>query len=169
MKHGTRWVILGGDSSTDPKVGIPDRDTDHSGFYKYTDIPTDLYYIGEGDWDADDDGVFGEFADDRSAVNYTNAKASIGRIPVRTADEVAAYTAKVIAYEAKYPTTQFAARMVYTCPERGAYPKLRTSRKTLVEKWKGDAKEYFASNTPWDDEKPGDHDHTPANWIEMIK
>ncbi len=132
--HGTRWVILGGDSLPGGCGHVPDRDTLHPG-YRHRDIPTDVYYVSERDWDANGDGVYGEWEKDREAVDYTNPHASIGRIPVRTAADVEAYTAKVIAYETRYPPRHFAARMVCACPESGAYPKLVTSRKTIAAVW----------------------------------
>lgn len=132
LKHinemNTKWVVLGGDSQDDAGI-VPDRDTDHSECKSlpYDNIPTDLYYISETDWDTNDDGRYGVFADDLDDVSYYNPKATIGRIPVRTTEDVAAYTDKVIAYESQYPVGDFARRMVYTCPEKHAYPKLETS------------------------------------------
>ncbi|MCG8652102.1 MAG: C25 family cysteine peptidase [Pirellulales bacterium] len=168
-QHRTRWVILGGDSRGDGSSHVPDRDTHHSDFYRYEDIPTDIYYLSRGDWDANDDGVYGKFADDLEAVDYVHPNASLGRIPVRTAEDVAAYTRKVIAYESDYPVDDFAAKMIYTCPEAGAYPKLSTSKKTLEESWKpGNISQFFANRSPWDQEQPGDYDLTPANWVKMI-
>jgi hypothetical protein len=166
----TGWVILGGDSGPDNGGQVPDRDTVHRVFgKKYDDIPTDIYYVSEGDWDADDDGVYGDFKKDRDSIAYTNKKACIGRIPVRTAQDVASYTEKVIAYESKYPATKFATSMVYTCPEAGAYPKLGTSRKVLAGIWKkAELMHFFASRTPWDGDRPGDHDLNPENWVKLI-
>lgn len=167
---GTRFVILGGDSEGDGGQ-VPDRDTDHSEckMLPYDNIPTDLYYVSEKDWDANDDGVYGKFEDDMDAVTYTNPNACIGRIPVRTAKDVQAYTNKVIAYESKYPVGQFANRMVYTCPEKFAYKKLGTSTEQLAENWEnGTVSKFYGNETPWDDQKKGDHDLTSDNWVKMI-
>ena len=168
-ESGTRFVILGGDSNGDEGC-VPDRDTDHSTceMLPYDNIPTDLYYISEKDWDANGDGIYGSFEDDMEAVAYTNSEACIGRIPVRTSDDVAAYVDKVIAYESKYPIGKFANRMVYTCPEKNAYPKLATSVKNVSESWSGNVEKFFANKTPWDDQKEGDYDLTPATWADMI-
>jgi len=167
-QHGTRWVILGGDSLPGGSGHVPDRDTLHPG-YRHRDIPTDVYYISEQSWDANGDGVYGEWEKDRDAVAYTNPHASIGRIPVRTAADVEAYTAKVIAYETRYPKRDFAARMVYACPVEAAYPKLVTSRKTMAAAWgHGEALEFFGNRTPWDESEPGDHDLSPANWMRLF-
>ena len=168
--HGTKWIILGGDSRPDERGGVPDRDTKHANnFVRHEDIPTDVYYVSEQDWDADSDGVYGEWEDDADAIAYTNAQATIGRIPVRTAEDVAAYTAKIIGYESRYPTDDFAQIFVYTCPESGAYRKLTTSRNLLTAAWQqGSLVDFFAHRTPWDIDSPGDFALSPDNWIEMI-
>ena len=166
----TRFVILGGDSEGDAGH-VPDRDTDHSEckMLPYDNIPTDLYYVSEKDWDANDDGVYGSFDDDMEEVTYANPDACIGRIPVRTTEDVKAYTDKVIAYESKYPVGHFANRMIYTCPVKGAYPKLATSTKQLSENWEnGTVTKFYGNETPWDDQEKGDHDLNSANWTEMI-
>ena len=168
--HQTRWVILGGDSSEDGGV-VPDRDTDHSSCKQlpYDNIPTDLYYISETDWDANDDGKYGVFEDDLEEVSYFNKKATIGRVPVRSIADVKAYTEKVISYESEYPVGDFARRMVYTCPERHAYPKLETSMNHVNQAWDGGyVNRYFANKTPWDDKMYGDFELSPENWIDMI-
>ena len=168
--HQTRWVILGGDSSEDGGV-VPDRDTDHSTCKQlpYDNIPTDLYYISETDWDANDDGKYGVFEDDLDEVSYFNKKATIGRVPVRSVDDVKAYTEKVISYESEYPVGDFARKMVYTCPERHAYPKLETSMNHVGDAWSsGNVSRFFANKTPWDDQEYGDFDLSPDNWIDMI-
>ena len=167
---GTRFVILGGDSDGDAGL-VPDRDTDHSEckMLQYDNIPTDLYYVSEKDWDANDDGIYGSFADDIDEVVYTNPDACLGRIPVRTAADVKAYTDKVIAYESKYPVGQFANRMVYTCAEEMAYLKLGTSTKQIGEQWPtGMVSKFYNDETPWDDQAKGDYDLTPDNWAKMI-
>lgn len=166
----TRFIILGGDSEGDAGH-VPDRDTDHSEckMLSYDNIPTDLYYISEKDWDANDDGVYGSFEDDMDEVAYTNPDACIGRIPVRTVEDVEAYTNKVIAYESKYPVGHFANRMIYTCPENSAYPKLDTSTEQVGENWEnGTVTKFYGKETPWDDQKKGDYDLTSGNWVKMI-
>ena len=166
--HGTKWVILGGDSQPGGKGIVPDRDSKHPNF-RYSDIPTDVYYLSRKSWDENGDGVYGDWSVDRKSIEYTHPKASIGRIPVRTADDVNAYTKKAIDYDTKYPAKNFARRMVYTCPERSAYPKLGTSNKVLAKHWSdGKIDQFFANKTPWDKDKPGDYDLSPANWAKMI-
>ena len=166
--HGTRWVILGGDSLPGGKGHVPDRDTRHRAF-RYADIPTDLYYLSRKSYDANADGIYGDWDDDRDEVEYTHPRAVIGRIPVRTVEDVAAYTKKVIEYESAYPEDEFAQQMVYTCPERVAYPKLGTSKQEIGKVWKeGDLSQFFANKTPWDEDKAGDHDLSPSNWVKMF-
>ena len=64
-KQQTEWVILGGDSRGKKGGHVPDRDTHHEEFYKYKNLPTDIYYISKGNWDANDDGIYGP-------VSYTH-------------------------------------------------------------------------------------------------
>ncbi len=167
---GTQWVILGGDSQPGGKGLVPDRDTYHQDpLPNQKDIPTDIYYISEKDWDANGDGIYGDWANDKEAVAYTNGRVSIGRIPVRTKADVAAYTEKIVAYESNYPTSDFASQLIYTCPENSAYPKLGTSRKVLQECWDGGTcRQFFATHTPWDKDTAGDYDLSPDHWVKMI-
>lgn len=158
---GTRFVILGGDAGARGKGLVPDRDTVHATM-GYKDIPTDLYYISPKDWDADDDGVYGDWETDRDEIAYTHPKGvSIGRIPVRTAEDVAAYTAKVIAYESKYPEREFATILVYTNTVDASEPKVRRSWDNYVSKaWpQGSARRFFHT---------GDEPLTPANWATLV-
>ena len=175
LKHidemSTKFVIIGGDSEGKSGGHVPDRDTDHSKcqMLSYDNIPTDLYFISKTDWDANDDGVYGSFDKDMDAVSYFHPQACIGRIPVRTVEDVVAYTDKVIAYESRYPVGQFAHRMVYTCPEKNAFPKLETSYGEVMESWPGGRIDQFFSNkTPWDDERSGDYALDPDNFAKMI-
>ena len=170
-EQGTRWVVLGGDSLPGGKGLVPDRDTRHAlGFrLRYADIPTDLYYVTEGSWDANGDGVFGDFQNDRSAVTYESI-AAIGRIPVRTPADVAAYTAKVIGYETRYPTEKFAKKLLYTCAVPQAnYKATMLWDKYLSPEWKdGSCEKFFVNSTPWDSGRAGDYNLSPSNWVERL-
>lgn len=168
---GTRWVILGGDSQPGGKGLVPDRDTVHETMWgRTTDIPTDIYYLSPTNWDADGDGVYGEFKDDREAISYPDGKVGLGRIPVRTPDDVKAYTAKVVSYESRYPAGGFRDTMVYTCTVPGAYAKVRRSWDDQVSKALpgGQMLRFFADKTPWDTKTPGDFELNCRNWVEMI-
>lgn len=169
--EGTRWVILGGDSQPGGEGVVPDRDTVHENMWgKKTDIPTDIYYLSPTNWDADGDGVYGEFKDDREAITYPEGRVGLGRIPVRSAADVRAYTDKVVSYESNYPKGDFSNTMVYTCTVPGAYAKVRRSWDDHVSKALPDGKmsRYFAHKTPWDKDRPGDFQLNCENWIEMI-
>ncbi len=166
--QNTKWVILGGDSKG--RSGhVPDRDTHHAEFFKYKNLPTDIYYLSQRDWDTNDDGIYGKFADDMDDVDYTHPQATIGRIPVRTAQDVKDYTTKVIDYESEYPLGDFAKQMVYTCAVEHANPKLNTSKSDVRAQWtESQIQQFFVDHTPWDKEDAGDHDLVAENWLSMI-
>ena len=168
--HQTRWVALGGDCTPDGKGIVPGG---HTTFHEIEPhgIPTDIVYISPTDWDADGDGVYGEWEDDRSAITYPDGTIGLGRIPVRTADDVKAFTEKVIQYESQYPSDSFASEMVYTCTVPVAYPKVRRSWDDYVAKaWKsGSSRRYFSDETPWDKPNdPGSYDLSANNLLKLI-
>ncbi len=171
-KRKTRYIILGGDSGPKGTGLVPDRDTPHRQM-GYRDIPTDLYYTspGDKDWDANDDGVYGEWHNDMDAVAYTHpGGASLGRIPVRTAEDVAAYTDKIIAYETRYPQGDFASRIIYTNTVDGSEPKVRRSWDDYLSKaWEGGhAYRFFHTETSWDTDNPGDYSLKTDHWRDRI-
>ena len=169
-KAGTRWVVLGGDCLPDSKGHVPGgHRTVHA--QEPEGIPTDIVYLSPTDWDADGDGIHGEFKDDREAITYPDGKVGLGRIPVRTKEDVAAFTAKVKGYESKYPTDAFATNMIYTCTDRPAYAKVRKSWDDHVSTvWKaGKAGRFFSQETPWDEEgEPGSYPLSPDNLVGLI-
>jgi hypothetical protein len=170
-KHGVKWVILGGDSLLGGKGIVPHRNSVHTTMWgSEDDIPTDIYYISPTNWDADGDGIYGEFKDDRAAISYPDGSVGLGRIPVRTAADVSAYTGKVIAYESHHPGEKFSNQMVYTCTVEAAYPKVLRSWDDHVSTalGKGTVERWFS-----DKSLPGrgqfqDKDLIPANWIELL-
>lgn len=168
--HGTRWVVLGGDSLPGGKGLVPGgHRTVHA--QEPAGIPTDIVYLSKTNWDADGDGVFGEWKDDREAISYPDGSIGLGRVPVRTADDVAAFIDKVIAYESRYPTTDFAKQMIYTCTDSPAYPKVRQSWDGFLSKvWTGgNAGRFFSQETPWDKKgQPGSHQLNAENLIDLI-
>lgn len=171
-QRGVRYVILGGDSGPRGTGLVPDRDTLHPQM-RYRDIPTDLYYLspGESDWDANGDGVFGDWRNDREAIAYGHPTgAAIGRIPVRTPADVAAYTDKIIAYETRYPTRDFARRMIYSNTVNGSEPKVRRSWDDYLSGvWGGgEALRFLHTQTHWDKERSGDFALNTTNWLKVI-
>lgn len=167
--NSLKWVILGGDSLPGGEGVVPDRDTPHTAFGPpRLNIPTDIFYLSEGNWDADGDGIFGEYPDDKAAIDYS-ANITIGRIPVRTRQDVAAYTAKVIEYEVYQPSANYLNQMIYTCPVSSAEPKLESSWETIQENWPTGNRNYvFSNRSSWDKSKPGDYDLSPGNFIDLI-
>ena len=171
-RRGTRWVILGGDSRPGGAGVVPDRDTKHrlhGGRLSYDDIPTDLYYVTRASWDENGDGVFGEWSQDRAAMDYAPV-AALGRVPLRSAAEVAAYTAKVIAYESRFPGGEAARTLLYTCavPQANYKSDLLWER-NLEPAWAGGRiQRFFVDRSPWDRERAGDFDLSPRNWIARL-
>lgn len=135
-QNGTRWVVLGGDC--EPGGGsVPGG---HTTYHRQepNGIPTDIVYLSPTNWDADGDGRYGEWQDDQAAITYPDGKVGLGRIPVRTEQDVAAFTAKVKAYESQFPQNGFAERMLFTCTEQMATAKVRASwDKYIGEVWPG--------------------------------
>jgi len=169
----TQWVILGGDSEQNGKGHVPDRDTKHvvMGRMRYDNIPSDIYYISDKSWDANNDGVYGEWAKDKSAISYSNKwGTSIGRIPMKTPADVKAYTDKIIAFESHYPLNDFAQKIIYTNTVNASQPKvLRSWDGYLSKKWDGaQAIRFLHTKTSWDKKKAGDYPLSPANWKKMI-
>lgn len=161
-KHGVDTVILGGDSTPDGGL-IPDRDTFHQNMWgKDEDIPTDIYFISATSWDADGDGIYGEFKEDRKAISYPDGTVAVGRIPVRTAADVKAYGEKVSAHLKGEAIDELA----MTCEVRGAYAKvMKSGKKWIPEAWpKGKVSFFFNDMTSWDGEgERGSFDLSPKN------
>ena len=167
--HETRWVILGGDCLPGDKGRVPGgHNTVHR--QESDGIPTDIVYLSPTNWDADEDGIFGEFKDDKEAISYPDGSVGLGRIPVRTTADVAAFTDKVISYESEYPTSEFATKMIYTCTEKYAYPKVRNSWDSYLSKaWDGEMGRFFSDETPWDEEDdPGSHQLSAENLVSLF-
>ncbi|MGI9243578.1 MAG: C25 family cysteine peptidase [Verrucomicrobiales bacterium] len=145
-QHGTKWVILGGDS--EPGGGsVPGGHTTYH-TQEPQGIPTDIVYLSPTNWDADGDGRHGEWEDDRDAITYPDGSVGLGHIPVRTAEDVAAFTDKVIAYDSQYPEGDFANQMLFTCTESMATAKVRASWDKHIDKlWGGQMQRYFPDSS----------------------
>lgn len=166
--HGARWIILGADSQPSDKKGVPDRNTAHPAMGpEYSDLPTDAYFISPTDWDADDDGNYGEWPDDKDAISYSHPKAVVGRIPLRIAEDVAAYTEKVIAFERGKRSG--ADEMVLTCTVPQAYNKVLKGGGVVGQAWPaGTMHGFFSHATSWDEDSQGDFALSPENWKSKI-
>ncbi|MBU7010498.1 MAG: hypothetical protein HXS46_07390 [Theionarchaea archaeon] len=97
--HDTKYVLLGGDvEEGDPEDSVvPYRGLYVSiNGYTETDMPADMYYGHlDGDFDADDDQIYGEPNDN---VDWS-AEVAVGRAPVETVAEAEAFVNLVITYE----------------------------------------------------------------------
>jgi len=100
----TQYVILGGDGDGDGGAVIP-----HRGVYGRVgatvdeDIPCDMYYGAlDGDWDTDEDGVYGEITRIKGKrVDEADllTEVYVGRIAADNATEAANQISKIIDYE----------------------------------------------------------------------
>lgn len=93
------YVQLGGDDTIVPVrycygntgfIGIGLAQTDS--------LATDLYYAclsGNINWDSNGNNKFGEVVDDADL----NIQVNVSRLPIRTIDDIKAYTARIISYE----------------------------------------------------------------------
>ncbi len=93
---GLEWVLLAGDETV-----VPMR----LAYAGYSDNPTDPYdfqicdmYFAEldGDWDADGDGIYGEYFGDHAELT---TELFVGRLPFSDANEAKTIVDKIIAYE----------------------------------------------------------------------
>jgi hypothetical protein len=103
---GTDWVLLGGDTDVVPArqayVALSDKPY----------IPCDLYYSDlDGTWNADDDPLWGEHPSDDIDMY---ADVFVGRAPVSSPAEAAAFVTKVLTYEGAYQLpTDYQLKMLF--------------------------------------------------------
>ena len=171
IDNGTKWVILGGDSLPGDRGVVPDRDTVHiNAWGQFYDIPTDIYYISPTNWDTDKDGIYGEIIDDSSDITYPDGTIGLGRIPVRSKEDVIAYTKKVISYESNYPKGDFTNNMIYACSVEQAQPKLRRSWDDHISKVfrNGQVIRHFINRKTELGDPAEVPSLTPENWVNMI-
>jgi hypothetical protein len=93
---GLQWVLLCGDETIVPVryayAGYSSTVTD-----PYQLQICDMYFAElDGDWDADGDGIYGEYFGDQAEMT---TELYVGRLPFSDADEAAAIIDKIIAYE----------------------------------------------------------------------
>ncbi len=94
---GLEYFLIGGDATL-----IPTRDCFVTGVdgNHYDTIPTDMYFgCLNGDWDANNNGVYGEMSDNADLL----AEVAVGRISVTDVAQVTEFVNKVIRYETNPP------------------------------------------------------------------
>ncbi|WP_460167820.1 C25 family cysteine peptidase [Thermostilla marina] len=95
--HGTRWVLLGGDTEIIPVRGV------YASVGSTVDyaLPTDMYYAClDGPWNGDGDTVWGEANDGIGGGDIDLIpEVYVGRAPVSTTTEAANFVNKTILYE----------------------------------------------------------------------
>lgn len=93
---GGRYVLLGGDGTIVPLRYAYPYTTDTTPDL-HDQLICDLYFADmTGDWDVDNDNIWGERYEDLSDVT---PELSVGRLPVDSPEQVAAFVAKLIRYE----------------------------------------------------------------------
>jgi hypothetical protein len=106
--RGTKWVLLGGDTDI-----VPHRlvwvDTGEEADW----IPCDLYYSDlEGNWDANENHVYGEYEDQIDM--YPDV--FVGRAPSGSASEAQTFVSKCLTYETN-PPVDYQTRILYAAEE----------------------------------------------------
>jgi hypothetical protein len=105
QRAGLRYVLLGGDTSVVPARRSQDSYT-HSMAPSLSfkeDIVTDHYYGDLSEWDTNGDGTYGDPVRDRPSYG---ADLAVGRLPVKTASEVALYIEKVIKHLTRFDSAK---------------------------------------------------------------
>ena len=93
---GIKWVLLGGDiTDIEGNPLVPCRMAQAT-VKSAEQMPADLYFSSlDGAWDSDNNGIYGEVTDQVDL----EPEVFVGRAPVRTAEEVAAFVDKLMLYE----------------------------------------------------------------------
>lgn len=95
-QFGLKWVLLGGDEIVMPVRYAYPYNTSRTPELKYQQI-CDLYFSDlTGVWEVDGDGVWGEWGNDDPDIY---PEIFVGRLPAATAEEIEAYTDKLLTYE----------------------------------------------------------------------
>jgi len=95
-QNGTSWVLLGGDEDVVPiRYAYPTNTTSQP--VNSNQQICDLYFSDvDGEWDVDNDGVWGEPQDDSPDI-YPDL--FVGRVPAGDTSEVKAFVEKLLCYE----------------------------------------------------------------------
>lgn len=118
--HNVKWVLLGGDGSVVPIQFCEAKVNLVSGL-DCVSTPCDLYYgclsYPNFDWDADGDGIIGEFSDN---INLQQ-DVYVSRAPVSNATQASNFIQKIIKYE-KLPTDiGYVEKMLFVGAKLGDY------------------------------------------------
>jgi len=108
QNNGLRWCMLGGDDTI-----IPAKYCHMIYNSKIEHIPSDFYYGGyDGDflWNANNNDRTGELDDN---VDYT-PEVHITRLPIRTVDDIHAFSAKLIKYERNPSRNSYLNKMLFS-------------------------------------------------------
>ncbi|MFQ6002859.1 MAG: C25 family cysteine peptidase, partial [Candidatus Zixiibacteriota bacterium] len=116
-QNGTIWVLLGGDEDV-----VPTRYTYHANASTPPSITNqqicDLYYSDvDGEWELDNDGIWGEPQDDDPDI-YPDL--FVGRVPCSDSSEAASFVEKLLLYE-KNPgngSTDYLASALWICSDQ---------------------------------------------------
>ena len=110
LEKGTKYVLLAGDTSVVPSRYAWAMDCEYPwGPENQNDIPCDLYYADlDGSWDANQNGIYGEIADEISLIQ----EVFVGRLPIESAEEARIISNKIISYE-KSPPDDFLDNMLF--------------------------------------------------------
>lgn len=96
--YGVPWVLLGGDTdNADGSMLVPTRMLNLVGNSGAVEsVACDMYYSClDGDWDADGDSNFGQVTDGVDLI----PEVYVGRAPVRTAEDAALFSDKIMSYK----------------------------------------------------------------------
>lgn len=181
VNYETQYVALGGDDVIVPVRYCYPR-------YREEEVPTDLYYsdLDGWNWDANNNGIYGE-AGEVTEIELT-PEVHLGRIPVRTAEQAAAYINKVVTYETASPDG-FANSMIcfgglgllsgYARPADIQYHDpvdaaenhyMNKYLNSIQPHWQAVPFYIFCDTySPWDMEICGDYDLTPTHLSEKLQ
>ena len=115
--NGTIWVLLGGDENVVPIRYAYPSNTSYPPAVTNQQI-CDLYYSDvDGEWDLDDDGIWGEPGDDNPDI-YPDL--FVGRVPCSDSGEAAFFVEKLLLYE-KNPgngSTEYLTSALWMCSDQ---------------------------------------------------
>jgi hypothetical protein len=116
-QNGTIWVLLGGDEDVVPVRYAYSSDASYPPAMTKQHI-SDLYYSDvDGEWDEDNDGIWGEPGDDSPDI-YPDL--FVGRVPCSDSGEAASFVEKLLLYE-KNPgggSTDYLTSLLWMCSDQ---------------------------------------------------